>query len=328
MDVVKYSQPESFHGFDKWGRPVYILKLGAIRCEDLAAKITLEDYIRVHIWGQEYSYVRSNEQSEKMGKRVSTYVSILDLKDVGMSKLSFINFVNPISKLDEGFYPECMGATYMINPPTIFSMIWKIIKPWLDPITVEKIKVLKSNYQEVLLDNIDADQLPEEYGGTCKCGDHGCVPIYSKEEINEYECKAVEAVKSRLELKDVVIASRTDHSFELVVTDDMLRDVEKVGKHLDIEFYFESIDKSVLFSVEWVPDNLETSRKHWTKKDVKKGYVHLRTPQEWPAHKQPVYQEFTVYETGKLKFVWDNSGNYFWDRKIKYGVGIKPPADS
>jgi hypothetical protein len=56
----------------------------------------------------------------------------------------------------------------------LFQPLWAIIKPWLDPVTKDKFFVLGSNYQSTLLQYIDADQLPPQFGGSCQC-QGGCV---------------------------------------------------------------------------------------------------------------------------------------------------------
>ena len=59
----------------------------------------------------------------------------------------------------------------MINSPWGFSTVWSVIKRWLDPVTVEKISILGSNYQSTLLAQIPAENLPSQFGGECRC--HG-----------------------------------------------------------------------------------------------------------------------------------------------------------
>jgi CRAL/TRIO domain len=49
-----------------------------------------------------------------------------------------------------------------------FSASWRLIKGWLDPRTASKIEVISSKDQakKKLLELIDVDQLPSDYGGT------------------------------------------------------------------------------------------------------------------------------------------------------------------
>ena len=49
-----------------------------------------------------------------------------------------------------------------------FSASWRLIKGWLDPRTTSKIEVISSKdmAKKKLLELVDEDQLPSDYGGT------------------------------------------------------------------------------------------------------------------------------------------------------------------
>lgn len=49
-----------------------------------------------------------------------------------------------------------------------FSASWRLIKGWLDPRTAAKIEVLsnKKEAERKLLELVDKDQLPSDYGGS------------------------------------------------------------------------------------------------------------------------------------------------------------------
>lgn len=70
-------------------------------------------------------------------------------------------------------YPEILGATYIVNAPMVFNGVWAIAKNFVDEKTRKKINILGSGYKKVLLENIDADNLPEILGGNCTCADQG-----------------------------------------------------------------------------------------------------------------------------------------------------------
>ena len=55
-----------------------------------------------------------------------------------------------------------------------------LVRPFLDEVTVAKIQVLGSGYKGELLKQIDEENLPYFFGGTCRCkGDDGRVDICS-----------------------------------------------------------------------------------------------------------------------------------------------------
>jgi len=61
-----------------------------------------------------------------------------------------------------------MYKMIIVNAPRFFSLTWRIIKGWLDSRTASKIEIFsnKISMKERLLELVDADQLPEDYGGT------------------------------------------------------------------------------------------------------------------------------------------------------------------
>jgi len=46
------------------------------------------------------------------------------------------------------------------------NIMYKAIKPFIHEVTLAKFRFLGDSYQDELLNLIDADQLPMEYGGT------------------------------------------------------------------------------------------------------------------------------------------------------------------
>lgn len=84
------------------------------------------------------------------------------------------------AKIAQDYYPETMGAAYVVNAPKLFSLLWAIVKGFLDERTRSKVRIIGSNYRPVLLEAIDAENLPEFLGGTCTCShvEGGC--LYSK----------------------------------------------------------------------------------------------------------------------------------------------------
>lgn len=66
-----------------------------------------------------------------------------------------------------------LGKLYIINAPWGFASAFKMIKGFLDPVTVEKINICGSGYQAELAQQIPAENLPVIFGGKCECSG-GC----------------------------------------------------------------------------------------------------------------------------------------------------------
>ncbi|SPO04434.1 probable phosphatidylinositol/phosphatidylcholine transfer protein SEC14 [Cephalotrichum gorgonifer] len=167
--------PQYYHKTDKDGRPVYIEQLGKI---DIAAlnKISTPDRMLTNL-AVEYERLADDRLpacSRKSGHLLETCCSIIDLKGVSLGKATSVySQIQSTSALSQNYYPERLGHLFLINCPWGFSAIWSIIKGWLDPVTVKKIHILGSGYQNELLTHIPAENLPVEFGGTCNC-EGGC----------------------------------------------------------------------------------------------------------------------------------------------------------
>lgn len=74
------------------------------------------------------------------------------------------------SAVDSLCFPETMSKMFILNAPRFFAASWRLIKGWLDPRTASKIEVCSHSHKaqatEKLLEYIDKDQLPSDYGGT------------------------------------------------------------------------------------------------------------------------------------------------------------------
>ena len=176
----KVLTPESAHWtyadpIPQDGRPVYIEQLGKI---DLAAmyKITTAERMLQNLVC-EYEKLadpRLPACSRKSGQLLETCCSIMDLKGVGLSKVSSVYaYVKEASAISQNYYPERLGRLYLVNAPWGFSSVFSIVKGFLDPVTVKKIHVLGTSYQSELLQQVPKENLPPILGGTCAC-DGGC----------------------------------------------------------------------------------------------------------------------------------------------------------
>ena len=157
------------------GRPIYIEQLGKI---DLNAmyKITTADRMLQNLV-TEYEKLadpRLPACCRKAGKLIETCCSIFDLKGVGVTKVSSVyGYVKSASAISQNYYPERLGRLYLINAPWGFSGAFNFVKSFLDPVTVQKIHILGTDYHSKLLAQVPAENLPKQFGGNCEC-EGGC----------------------------------------------------------------------------------------------------------------------------------------------------------
>ncbi|KIM79486.1 hypothetical protein PILCRDRAFT_823390 [Piloderma croceum F 1598] len=172
--------PQYYHKCDKDGRPIYIESLAHLDIDKMNKTFGEERLREVLPRRFIYEYEKFlNERlpacSKAVGHPVETSCTILDLGGVALTSYPKVSkYVMDAASIGQNRYPECMGKFYIINAPSVFTWIWYGIKRFLDEVTVSKIAILSpTEYQEKLKEQIPVENLPVEYGGTCKC-EGGC----------------------------------------------------------------------------------------------------------------------------------------------------------
>mmetsp|Transcript_14441 Transcript_14441/g.23917 ORF Transcript_14441/g.23917 Transcript_14441/m.23917 type:complete len:1061 (+) Transcript_14441:165-3347(+) len=170
MDDLVSVYPHWQCGFDESGQPVmYKLYSKKFQVERLLQMTTLEAIKMYHVWEQEACCRLCYEQSLATGYIVETVSAVVDIDGLAMNQLTrdFLTLLKNIATIDQEQYPETLGKTYILNTPIAFPFVWRIIKPWLDPVTVSKINIFgTSGYDETLKNDIGTHSLPLTYNGT------------------------------------------------------------------------------------------------------------------------------------------------------------------
>ncbi|KAJ1967934.1 phosphatidylinositol transfer protein csr1 [Dispira parvispora] len=139
------------HGEDKQGRPVVVTRVKMHRKDDQ----TVEEMTRYLIWTIETLRMF-------LAPGMETVTIIFDLSDFTMANMDF-NFVKILIRCLEAYYPESLGALLIYNAPWIFSGVWRMISPLLDPVVASKINFIDQKQQ---FENfIDPTQLVDWLGG-------------------------------------------------------------------------------------------------------------------------------------------------------------------
>lgn len=172
VNDLKEIYPHGFHKTDKFGRLIYIERYGLINMDRIHQITSEERLIRYYI--KEYESmvkIRIPACCRAAGVPVEQSLTILDLggSSTKLMKKSVYNFVKLASSIAQDYYPEILGRMFIVNSPTLFSIAWKVIKPWIDERTQKKITIEGSKYQKKLLELVDPENLPDFLGGSCVC---------------------------------------------------------------------------------------------------------------------------------------------------------------
>lgn len=159
------------HKTDKLGRTIYIEQLKSLDVAALFQTTTQDRLLTEHIREfEKFTRYRLAACSQKAGKNIEQGLSIIDLKGVPLSQFNSVRkVIQAITSIASNYYPETMGKMFIINSPTLFTVVWSVVKSFLDENTVTKISILGDKYQKQLLEHIDEMNLPKFLGGKCEC---------------------------------------------------------------------------------------------------------------------------------------------------------------
>jgi len=170
------------HKVDNRGIPVFYERLGIVDPKSLLKAIPQDDLLQFHIYMMERAEKRmrdAREQGITPELIDEGTVIIEDLQGLGMKHMltQGLDMIQKLAEIDQNHYPESLKKMYLVNAPSIFSVIWKIIAPWLDPITAAKMAIVSTDYKPLLEAEcgITNENLPSFLGGKCQC-EGGCCP--------------------------------------------------------------------------------------------------------------------------------------------------------
>ncbi|XP_022955736.1 patellin-4-like [Cucurbita moschata] len=139
-------------GVDKKGHPI-VVGFGNRHKQG-----NLEEFIRFVIFALDKICSRIPRGQEK-------FVCIGDLQGWGYSNSDIRGYRAALSILQD-YYPERLGKLYIVHVPYIFMTAWKMVYPFIDKKTKNKISFVEDKkLNSTLLDDIDESQLPDAYGG-------------------------------------------------------------------------------------------------------------------------------------------------------------------
>ncbi|KAK9716383.1 hypothetical protein RND81_06G229400 [Saponaria officinalis] len=154
-EVQKY-YPHGFHGVDRYGRPIYIERMGMLDVEALLKVTTTERLLKHHVYEQEKTArLRFPACTILASKQIASTTAIIDVKGLGASSLtkSTRYLFTEFQKIASNYYPE----------------------------------VLRSNFRSKLVELIDPSNLPAFLGGECTCSARGGCMLSDKGPWNDPE---------------------------------------------------------------------------------------------------------------------------------------------
>ncbi|PVD31384.1 hypothetical protein C0Q70_06796 [Pomacea canaliculata] len=167
-EVLQKYYPGGICGQDKQGALVWMDPVGRIDSKGMLKSARKLEILKSKVHLLESLYRRFAVLTREQGRLIDQIVIVFDMEHFGMKHLwkPGVDVFIEIVQMFEAHYPETLKNCFVINAPKIFPVAFNIIKPFLSEDTARKIHVMGSQYKETLLKHIDADQLPEHWGGS------------------------------------------------------------------------------------------------------------------------------------------------------------------
>lgn len=164
FELIKKHYPHYFHCLGRNGEPVFFEQppktdLRSLRNGGVGVEMLLQHYAMVTEF--QWQYVSREDHGKS--------IYIIDLAGIRMTDFmgECVDFVRQASEFTGQNYPERAGYVFVINVPGWFKIIWNVVKPMVDEVTLEKIYILKGKEEifNALLERIPIENIPQEYGG-------------------------------------------------------------------------------------------------------------------------------------------------------------------
>uniref|UniRef100_A0A1A8V8M0 Motile sperm domain containing 2 n=2 Tax=Nothobranchius TaxID=28779 RepID=A0A1A8V8M0_NOTFU len=137
------------HGYDKEGNKLFWFKV-KLHVKD--AKTALDKKKYVAFWLERYA-------KKEPGMLLTV---VFDMSESGYSNID-MDFVKYIVNCFKVYYPKFLSKMIIVDMPWIMNAAWKIVKTWLGPEAISKLKFASKSEVQTF---IDPEYLPPHMGGT------------------------------------------------------------------------------------------------------------------------------------------------------------------
>ncbi|KAI3464965.1 hypothetical protein Pfo_021628 [Paulownia fortunei] len=143
----------NFH--DRHGRTVLILRPG------VQNTASMDNQIKHLVYLIENAILNLPEGQEEMAW-------LIDFTGWSLSSTVPIKAARDTISMIQNHYPERLAIAFLYSPPRIFEAFWKVVKYFMDPKTIHKVKFVypkNKDSVELMRSYFDVDNLPTEFGG-------------------------------------------------------------------------------------------------------------------------------------------------------------------
>ncbi|XP_055931416.1 SEC14-like protein 2 isoform X1 [Argiope bruennichi] len=309
--LLKYF-PVSLIGCDKEGSPLLYHDMAGDEIGILSSAKKI-DLIKYSIYLYENLLELMDEQSKKLGKIIMTSVNIYNCENLTFAKVtnkkSLEMFMLGINVFQDN-YPERIKLIIDINTSRYFPILFNFTKLVIAPAVFKKIKIFgREGWQEVLLDIVNADELPAFLGGkkTDPDGNPLChsFVVHPQEVPKHYYLKKSEKKFSKSAEAEKLILypfSKEKLTFEIK------------NAHSFLEWEFETKNRDIGFGL-CFKENSESEP------------VELVPNQRIDTYYESETRMYKCEKPGIYVISFDNSYSWLYPKEIYYKIRVLPPGE-
>jgi urease beta subunit len=125
-------------------------------------KVPIQEYINLIAFFLDYII-----ENMMLPGKVENWVVITDFEKSGLSDLGFGSVKQVMGVLTD-YYRCRLGCNYVVNPSKTVYYLWTCLRPFLDDIVIEKVKILNKATPDEIFLHCNKYQVEEKYGGKAK----------------------------------------------------------------------------------------------------------------------------------------------------------------
>ncbi|GAX24055.1 hypothetical protein FisN_26Lh127 [Fistulifera solaris] len=109
------------------------------------------DQMRHLVYNLEKAIACTRRESGKRGKQLEKVILLIDYEGWSLTNAPPMSTTKATLHILQHMYPERMYRAFCLHPPLIFRAFWNMVRPFIDPVTKEKIVFVSSAKTQQLL---------------------------------------------------------------------------------------------------------------------------------------------------------------------------------
>ena len=185
MKRLESCWPIEFHGTDKRGFPVLYERLALMSPKPVMKRYTQETLKKFVVYNRELLAKKLFEKDSSKSK----YCFVESCEGLGWAHAykPLLEIIDYIVYIDEWFYPHSVYRYWVIEAPWLLSFFKTLLRVFVYAETLNKVTVHTSYYLDDMKNEIDENQIPKQYGGTCDLHHERCLKHYDSEAMLSHE---------------------------------------------------------------------------------------------------------------------------------------------